>query len=98
MSQPTDLKALGAQILNHALRIADDTVRSDVECYAHGFMEDDHPVYDTTRVQEGCEPEDLKIVDRAMAYIQLRGDVWPWVMKRQLGAPHLVRFVGKEPA
>lgn len=73
--------------------IADRAVRSEVELYAHGFEIDGHPVYDTTRIHEvGGEAEDLDIINAALAYIEARGDALPFVMKRQIDAPYLVRF------
>lgn len=78
------------------LAVADRAVRSEVELYAHGFEVDCHPVYDTTRVHEvGGEAEDLDIIKAAVAYIEARGDALPFVMKRQIDAPHLVRFEEK---
>ena len=93
----SDLKENSMVVLDLAVRIADRAVRSDVELYAHGFEDDaQHPVYDTTRQQElGGSPEDLHVVAQAMRYIEARGDRFPWLMKRQMGATHLVRFVDK---
>ncbi|KAF1692739.1 hypothetical protein CSC62_13980 [Pseudoxanthomonas jiangsuensis] len=92
------LKALN--LLSLSLVLADRTVRSDIELYAAcaGTEEDGHPIYDTRRLAEdGPEEEDLLRVQWAMAYIDARGDVFPWRMKRYIDAPYLVRFEDREP-
>jgi len=84
-------------LLTRAIAIADHSVRSDVELYAHSFFDEAGiAVYDTTKhAQLGGSPEDLVVVARAMAYIDARADSLPFLMKRQLGATHLVRFEAK---
>lgn len=96
------LKDLGMQILWNAWRIADEAVRSDIECYAKAIP---HPegftVYDLRYAQvTGATDADeqahaIAVAQRAAHYIDLRGDVFPWRLVR-VGADHLVRFVAKE--
>ena len=83
-------------LVAQAFAIADATVRSDVESYAVmvGSEEDGSWIYDTRRTC-GDTPEDLEYVTRAVAYIDARGDVFPWRLKRYIDAPHLVRFEEK---
>jgi len=79
-----------------AFAIADDIVRSDVEVYAlrHGMEEDGTPIYDT-RGSDRADDHDAEVVQRAIQYIDARGDVFPWRMKRYIDAPYLVRFEEK---
>ena len=83
-----------------AIEIADHAVRSDVELYAHGFEDKNgSPVYDTSRHHEqGGSQADLAVVERALKYIDARGDVFPWELVRQPGAEHLVMFKQKVTA
>lgn len=93
------LHARDARTIVNAFAVADHAARSDIELYARCFYDDLGPVYDTTRFQDiGGSPDDLAVIDRALKYIELRGDVWPWSLKRQIDAPHLVRFVEKKKA
>lgn len=96
------LKDLGMQILWNAWRIADEAVRSDIECYAKAIP---HPegftVYDlryaqvTGATDAAEQAHAIAVAQRAAHYIDLRGDVFPWRLVR-VGADHLVRFVAKE--
>lgn len=80
-----------------AMKIADAAVRADIEVYAHSWpSEGGGRVFDTTRLADVGEPEDLDTVKRALRYIELRGDRFPWNLKRDINAPHLVQFVEKE--
>lgn len=78
--------------LAHA--IADGAVRSDIELYAHGFNDPDgSPRYDISRGQD--EPRDILVTQRAVQYIEARGDVFPWRLRRSSDAPHIVWFEDK---
>ncbi|MGH8037038.1 MAG: hypothetical protein ACREPD_04780 [Stenotrophomonas sp.] len=75
--------------------IADACVRSEVELYAHELKDDaGHPMFDTRR--PAYQADDLKRVNQALQYIELRGDVFPWVLKRRLDSPTIVQFFDKE--
>lgn len=115
-----DLKAQGAQILNHALVIADGAVRSDIECCAklalvpaehgQGFwaysLTETIPLWksipEAKRGDTQCvnsledAADNLRIVQRAAAYIRLRGEAWSWQMVDVEGMPGYVRFVSRE--
>lgn len=92
-----ELRARDARTIVHAYMVADHAARSEIELYAHCSYDANGPVYDTSRYQDiGGGPADLEVISRALKYIDLRGEVWPWTLKRQIDAPHLVRFVEKE--
>lgn len=86
----------GEGLVALAIAVADATVRSDIESYAVmvGQEEDGSWIYDTRRTCADSS-EDLAYVTRAVAYIDARGDAFPWRLKRYIDAPHLVRFEGK---
>lgn len=88
-TQPT------AEVLERAAQIADKTVRSDIELFAKGTWIDDVQFYDVTTPR--LYDEDIAEVNDALEYIQLRGDVFPWVMHRHPVHAHLVRFEDKAP-
>lgn len=81
-----------------ATQIADAAVRSDIECYAHYVATEDGCLYDTSRLVDGPKPDptteaaDLATIQRALRYIQLRGDALPFVLHRNADDPHLVWF------
>lgn len=80
-----------------AMRIADGAVRADIEVYACSWQtEDGSRVIDTTRLADTCASGTLETIQRALRYIELRGDQFPWQLKRDINAPHLVQFVEKE--
>lgn len=80
-----------------AMRIADDAVRAEIEVYAYSWQtEDSSRVIDTTRLAYDATSGTLETIQRALRYIELRGDQFPWVLKRDINAPHLVQFVEKE--
>lgn len=79
-----------------AVAIADTAVRSDVEIYAAPCSAEDLQFYNTAMTAPGCGPDELAAVQRALDYIEKRGDVFPWYMQRHISAPHLVRFIEKE--
>lgn len=85
---PTDFDRLA-----HAIAFA--TVKSDIEVYAARVTVDGHEYWDTTRPRHDSEPpdEDLAYLQRAVAYIDKAGDVFPWRMLRHIASPGLVRFV-----
>lgn len=76
-------------------QIADNAVRADIECYAASVFDGDgNRLFDLNQPLE--EGVDMQLVHQAVTYIDLRGDVFPWHMKRRIDAPHLVQFVEKE--
>ncbi len=80
-----------------AMRIADDAVRADIEVYAHSWQTDDgRRVIDTTRLADEAASGTLESIQRALRYIELRGDRFPWQMKRDINDPFLVQFVERE--
>lgn len=98
-----ELKLLGMRVLDNALRIADDAVRSDVELYAKAIP---HPeggtAYDLRHPEATLATSDTEqaravaVAQRAARYIGLRGDAFPWSMVYIDGTDYLVRFVDKE--
>lgn len=101
---PTTHQAIDMQfmLLELAIRIADRAVRSDIEIYAAGDMIAGTPHYDTTQTDDGGDSEqrdhNQAIVDDALAYIALRGNVFPWRLVGHKADPLVVRFEAKEPA
>lgn len=89
-----------------AVQIADAAVRSDIECYAERASDDDleRVVYDTTKpitcavADPAAEAEDLATIQRALRYIEQRGDALPFVLHRSAESPHLVWFEDRAPA
>lgn len=80
-----------------AIQIADDTARSDIEIYAKTYEDDGLKYFDVTRLSSDDAPiGDMGRINRALEYIRVRGDVFPWLMKRHIAAPYLVQFVDKE--
>ncbi|MGH8053557.1 MAG: hypothetical protein ACREP4_06530 [Stenotrophomonas sp.] len=76
-------------------QIADNAVRADIECYAASVIDaDGNRLFNLHQPLE--EGVDMQIVHQAATYIELRGDVFPWQMKRRIDAPNLVQFVEKE--
>lgn len=93
------IKLMRVEGLNSlAIRIADRTVRHDVEAYAKPVEHDGLTFYDTNTAQDGSgDPtEALAYVHMALDYISRRGDALPWYMQRHISAQHLVRFTDKE--
>jgi len=84
-----------------AVAIADAAVRSDIELYAFGFRRGDHNWFCLDKAAAD-HPDDedraLQIVEDAMQYIELRGDVFPWTVEVMLNddGHRCVRFVTKE--
>ncbi|WP_368565526.1 hypothetical protein [Pseudoxanthomonas sp. UTMC 1351] len=93
----TDQSGHSMRTLNLALTIADSAVRSDVEMYCRTtYVDGGSPACDTGRPAEGGQMEDLVIVTRALEYIALRGDVFPWRLDRLAENPQIVRFIDKD--
>ncbi|WP_182212399.1 hypothetical protein [Stenotrophomonas acidaminiphila] len=94
------VKLLQADAFNAlAQRIADDTVRADIELNGRVVDLDGERFIDTSTPAEGNGngPEALQIVERALRYIDIRGDAaFPWLMRRHMDAPALVQFIEKE--
>jgi hypothetical protein len=94
---------IGDEAANHAAAltafgIADDCVRSEIELYARQQYVEGMLFFDTERpVSDGADGlRDLAAVRRALAYIDLRGDVLPWRLKRHINIRALVRFEDKD--
>jgi len=87
LANPSGLLAL-------AMAIADDNVRGEIELYARQHWIEDTVFYDTAQVVEPGEEaeQDLAVVQRALQYIEARGDVWPWRLKRHINNPALIHF------
>lgn len=94
MNESIEMKKL-KETLRVAIQIADNAVRADIECHAAEVIDGDgNRLFNVNEaVQEGV---DMQIIRQAVAYIDLRGDVFPWRMKRRIDAQHLVQFVDKE--
>lgn len=82
-----------AGVLERAAQIADKTVRSDIELFSTDTWMDGLHYFDVTTPR--LYDEDIVEVNDALEYIQLRGDVFPWVMHVHPVHPHLVRFEEK---
>ena len=94
MNKSIEMKKL-KETLRVAIQIADNAVRADIECHAAEVIDSDgNRLFNTNEaVQDGV---DMQIIRQAVSYIELRGDVFPWQMKRRIDAPHLVQFMDKE--
>lgn len=81
-----------------AVQIADQSVRSDIECYAQYLRVDGRTVYDTSRLVDGPKPDpateaaDLATIQRALRYIEQRGDALPFELHRSINDFNLVWF------
>lgn len=84
---------LAAEVLERAAQIADKTVRTDIELFSTDVWMEDLHYFDVTTPR--LYDEDLAEVNDALEYLQLRGDVFPWVMHAHPVHPHLVRFEEK---
>ncbi len=92
-----DGMAAGTALDQLARKIAENTVRPDIESYAEWVEVDGLQFLDTTKPQRGSgDPmKALEYVRLAVEYIDQRGHVFDWHMQRHICAPHLVRFVEK---
>jgi hypothetical protein len=88
-------------VLNLALSIADETVRSDVERYARPVAAGpgDSIVYDLSKAESDFDADPdaeagaIRIAQRAARYIRTRGaSSWTWRMVQVGDNPNLVRF------
>lgn len=93
-----DKAKAGTALDQLARKIAENTVRPDIESYAEWVEVDGLQFLDTTKPQRGSgDPvKALEYVRFAVEYIDQRGDAFDWHMQRHITAPHLVRFVEKE--
>lgn len=80
-----------------ALAVADATVRADIELFARQQDIEGLTFYDLTCADDPRSPEAMGYIQRAAAYIEARGDVFPWRLVRHISAPSLVCFRAKEP-
>ncbi|HDS1580009.1 TPA: hypothetical protein QEL15_002091 [Stenotrophomonas maltophilia] len=86
-----------ADLAELALAVADATVRADIELFARHLDIEGLPFYDLTCADDPRSPEAMAYIQRATAYIEARGDVFPWRLVRHISAPSLVCFRDKEP-
>lgn len=98
-------KEHSAVVMNLALQIADDYARCDIEsCALHdgwtGGGQTGATIYDIAtfpeRVHVEDAMEDLRLVQRAARYIELRMPHLPYVMHRDPANPNRVWFTDKE--
>lgn len=79
-----------------ATAIADDNARSEIEIYAAERVIDGERYFDTRAAADQADAvTHLANIQRALDYINVRGDVFEWQMKRRIDAGHLVQFVDK---
>ena len=89
------------QVLNLALRIADNTARSDIECYAFWKEHGHRSLYDISQAPEDPkatpaeQAECIRKAQDAVRYIELRADVFPWRLVRDPSFPNIVHFEDK---
>ena len=87
---------LTTQALVLAVAIADAAARSDIEIHAETRWVDDLRFFDCTfDADRGIAVERLQAVVQALAYIEARGDVFPWTLKRHIAHPGWVHFEDK---
>lgn len=84
---------MGRRVGKLAQRIADNEVRTVIEVYARK----EGSWYNTQRSVDGDQAtaeqrQDVELLAAAVKYIDLRGDALGYLMERQPGQPHLVRF------
>lgn len=79
-----------------ALAIADAAVRTDIEVFARQQNIEGLTFHDLTCADDPRSPEAMGYIQRATAYIEARGDVFPWRLVRHISAPNLVCFRDKE--
>lgn len=81
-----------AELHHLAVEIADATCRADIEMNARRVYDaDGHPAYNTLLAEAG--ESDMPAVVRAVAYIEMRGNAFPWKFRRHLDSPHVVQFL-----
>ena len=88
---------LTTRALALAVRIADAAARSDIEIHAETRWADGlrffDCIFDASRGEDAVER--LQAVTQALAYIEARGDVFPWSIKRHIAHPGWVHFEDK---
>lgn len=87
-----------SELAELALAVADATVRADIELFARHQDIEGLAFYDLSCADDPRSPEAMEYIQRAAAYIEARGDVFPWRLVRHISAPSLVCFRDKEPA
>lgn len=87
-----------SELAELALAVADATVRADIELFARHQDIEGLAFYDLSCADDPRSPEAMGYIQRAAAYIEARGDVFPWRLVRHISAPSLVCFRDKEPA
>ncbi|EKT4091233.1 hypothetical protein QEG23_000713 [Stenotrophomonas maltophilia] len=87
-----------ADLAELALAVADATVRADIELFARQQDIEGLMFYDLSCADDPRSPEAMGYIQRAAAYIEARGDVFPWRLVRHISAPTLVCFRDKETA
>ncbi|WP_308518269.1 hypothetical protein [uncultured Stenotrophomonas sp.] len=85
------------ELIELAPAVADATVRADIELYARQQDIEGLMFYDLSCADDQRSPEAMGYIQRAAAYIDARGDVFPWRLVRHISAPSLVCFRDKEP-
>lgn len=83
-------------LVTQAMEIADATVRADIVIYAKEVRIEDVTYYDTSTTAQEDSQQGFDAIQRALRYIDKRGDVLPFVMKRHIGCKSLVWFEDKE--
>jgi len=86
-----------SELAELALAVADATVRADIELFARQQDIEGLIFYDLGCADDPRSPEAMGCIQRAAAYIEARGDVFPWRLVRHISAPTLVCFRDKEP-
>lgn len=88
---------LTTRALALAVEIADTAARSDIEIHAKTCWADGLRFFDCTFDADRDEDavERLQAVTQALAYIEARGDVFPWSLKRHIDYPGWVHFEDK---
>jgi hypothetical protein len=88
---------LNVQALALAVAIADQAARADIEIYAESRWVDGLRFFDCM-FDAASDPEAVQkfeAVSRALAYIDARGDVFPWHIKRHIAHAGWVHFEDK---
>lgn len=79
-----------------AIQIADDQARAEVEIYAAERELEGVKYFDINSASSPDDADgDIAKVRRVLEYIRVRGDVFPWQLKRHISHPGLVQFVEK---
>lgn len=86
----------GLTVVDLAIRIADNSVRSDIELFARPREIEGLAFFDLAAPAGAYDAAfELDRVRQAVEYINARGDVFPWHMKRHISSTTLVRFEEK---